>query len=379
MDGRGRNQRLPALSIGQRGANTMSVDTGVCARGQGGLPTARIVSYEGATDGLRFGTVYFGGGQQGFSRTFLWDRLADAVYLSNNRSPDGVPDLDPARVAACAGCCGGARELQGIRLGWEAPVDKAEHLLVLLALADIANDAGKVRAGAAYLAKKCRREERAIRRSLLALDELGVIEILDRPGKAPLITLAIPDEFMIRFGKDQELEAGKRGRPLKPPSTVEKPPLHGGGKPPSMVSDEPKTEPKKEPGEGVDAREIDPFDEWWKVYPLHVAKAAARKAFWVALSKFKCDTPLTAIIEATRRFAEEVSDRPRDKIPHPATWLNGERWNDEPDANRSQTDARRNLPTSPDRGAERHARNLGAMQLGAAEAANGRGGRRWRL
>lgn len=78
----------------------MSVDTGVCARGQGGLPTARIVSYEGATDGLRFGTVYFGGGKQGFSRTFLWDRLADVVRLSNNRSLNGVPDLDPARVAA---------------------------------------------------------------------------------------------------------------------------------------------------------------------------------------------------------------------------------------------------------------------------------------
>lgn len=135
-----------------------------------------------------------------------------------------------------------------------------------------------------------------------------------------------------------------------------------------------------EPGkEDVDAREVDPFEAWWEVYPRKVAKAGAQKAFWTALSKFKCDTPLTAMIEATRRFAEEVSDRPVGKIPHAATWLNGERWNDEPDANRSQTDDRRTLPTSPDRGAERHARNLGAMQLGAAEAANGRGGRRWRL
>lgn len=80
----------------------MSVDTGVRACTQVAPARARITSYSGNTDGLRFGMVYFCGGEQGFSRTFLWDRLADVVHLSKNRGVDSVPDPDPERVAAVA-------------------------------------------------------------------------------------------------------------------------------------------------------------------------------------------------------------------------------------------------------------------------------------
>lgn len=261
---------------------------------------------------------------------------------------------------------------------WEAPVEKAEHQHVLLALADIANDGGRVRAGAPYIAKKCRKEERAVRRALLALDAAGAISIQDRPGKVPLITLNIPDEFVVRFGKDQEHEVAKRGRPLKPPSTVAKTPLHDGGKPPPIVSDEPKTEPKEEPKSvSVDAREPDPFETWWPHYPRKVAKAAAIKPFWTAFSAFKCDTPLTALIEATDRFAEEVRGRPVDKIPHPATWLNGQRWNDEPGTNGSQTDGE-HQPKGVDRSADRAAARIEAM-VGGARQASTSGRRRWGL
>lgn len=160
----------------------------------------------------------------------------------------------------------------------------------------------------------------------------------------------------------------RRGENSSPPAPQSAAP--GGAK---VAAHNQGTEPGKE---DVDARS--PFERWWKVYPRKVAKAAAVKPFWAALAKFKCDTPLTALIEATERFAQEVGDRPVDKIPHPATWLNGERWNDEPDANRSQTDARRDLAI-PDRVGERQRSVLGPMQSGAAQALDGRGGRRWRL
>lgn len=84
-------------------------------------------------------------------------------------------------------------------------------------------------------------------------------------------------------------------------------------------------------------RASDPFEDWWKLYPRKVDKAEARKSFWKAASKVSFER----LCEATVRFAEEVKDRPRDKIPHPTTWLNHERWEDEAGENRSQTDDRR--------------------------------------
>lgn len=78
----------------------MCVDTGVRAPAQAALPRVNIISYEGHTDGLRYGTVYFFGYAQGFSRTYLWDRLADVVHLENGRPAESVPDLDPDRIAA---------------------------------------------------------------------------------------------------------------------------------------------------------------------------------------------------------------------------------------------------------------------------------------
>lgn len=35
------------------------------------------------------------------------------------------------------------------------------------------------------------------------------------------------------------------------------------------------------------------------------------------------------VITATREQSGEMLSRPKDKRPYPATWLNGERWEDE--------------------------------------------------
>lgn len=132
----------------------------------------------------------------------------------------------------------------------------------------------------------------------------------------------------------------------------------------------------------VKARESEPdaFEMWWPHYPRRVAKAAAVRPFWKALSTFKCDTPLTALIEATDRFAVEVKGREIEKIPHPATWLNGERWTDEPEANGGPIDGRgRGLPPSHSgtrpSASEQHAERVGAMLSGAMAAVDRR--KRW--
>ena len=66
------------------------------------------------------------------------------------------------------------------------------------------------------------------------------------------------------------------------------------------------------------------FDEFWKEYPRKVAKDNARRAW----AKQGC--ALEQVLPALRR-QRAGWDNPK-YIPHPATWLNGRRWEDETDA-----------------------------------------------
>jgi len=67
------------------------------------------------------------------------------------------------------------------------------------------------------------------------------------------------------------------------------------------------------------------FDDFWKAYPRKVGKDAARKA-WAA-KKPPLDETLAAI-EAQKGTDQWTKDGGK-FIPHPATWLNQGRWQDE--------------------------------------------------
>jgi len=69
---------------------------------------------------------------------------------------------------------------------------------------------------------------------------------------------------------------------------------------------------------------IDRFDTFWKHYPRKVAKPNALKA-WL---KLKPDDALTkTIISAISN--QNLASREQQFIPHPASWLNAQRWEDE--------------------------------------------------
>ena len=78
------------------------------------------------------------------------------------------------------------------------------------------------------------------------------------------------------------------------------------------------------------------FDDFWNTYPRKIAKGHARLAFERALKK----TDAVTILSAAAKFAETVEHKEKQYIPHPTTWLNGERWDDEIDdvSGRSNTD-----------------------------------------
>jgi hypothetical protein len=69
------------------------------------------------------------------------------------------------------------------------------------------------------------------------------------------------------------------------------------------------------------------FEEFWKAYPRKTNKGFARKVF----EKLKVDDAmLTKMIQAIYVQNKNVwKDKDQQYIPHPSTWLNGERWDDE--------------------------------------------------
>lgn len=79
------------------------------------------------------------------------------------------------------------------------------------------------------------------------------------------------------------------------------------------------------------------FDDFWKMYPRKIGKGAARKAFDKASHLVGVDKILGAVSE----YSKIVIDEGRDPkfIPHAATWLNQERYDDELEASRPTTSA----------------------------------------
>jgi hypothetical protein len=68
------------------------------------------------------------------------------------------------------------------------------------------------------------------------------------------------------------------------------------------------------------------FDEFWALYPRKVAKAVARKAFARLTEQQQLDACKAIDDHIVYWKVKEVE---LEFIPHPSTWLNGERWEDE--------------------------------------------------
>lgn len=70
--------------------------------------------------------------------------------------------------------------------------------------------------------------------------------------------------------------------------------------------------------------ELSAWDSFWLLYPRHVAKLAAKKA-WAKIDAAQHVPILTALVA----WRQVWRDKDPEYIPHPASWLNGERWEDE--------------------------------------------------
>jgi hypothetical protein len=79
------------------------------------------------------------------------------------------------------------------------------------------------------------------------------------------------------------------------------------------------------------------FEHWYESYPRKRGRGQALKAYKVARRKTNAETLLAAITQQ----APTLMAKGAEYVPYPATWLNGERWADQPDAPPPPTQVRR--------------------------------------
>lgn len=76
------------------------------------------------------------------------------------------------------------------------------------------------------------------------------------------------------------------------------------------------------------SRSLNGFDLFWSAYPRKIAKAAARKA-WEKTKGSRPELNTLLVALATQKCSAAWTRDGGQFIPHPATWLNAGRWDDE--------------------------------------------------
>lgn len=137
---------------------------------------------------------------------------------------------------------------------------------------------------------------------------------------------------VLTWDKHQKIDKPSRKHPL--PSDEGSAPIRrmfaeSSGTESSRVEGSRKEKHPHTPSKGVVHAFPPGFEEFWRAYPRKVGKDAAARAF----AKRKVDPALLAqMLAALKRQAPSLDHREGGRfIPHPSTWLNDGRWQDDPE------------------------------------------------
>jgi hypothetical protein len=76
----------------------------------------------------------------------------------------------------------------------------------------------------------------------------------------------------------------------------------------------------------IEKQQLAWFQKWWPIYWRHVARKPAWKAFQ---RHVRTESRFQQVVWATEQQKPAMMAREPDRRPHGATWLNGERWEDD--------------------------------------------------
>lgn len=218
---------------------------------------------------------------------------------------------------------------------WGRQCGSPSAKLILMCLADFANQDGECFPSNALLAEKTEQSPNTVRRRLQELEDQGLIE--RQPQHRPngsqtvdIIRLNMGQEARPEHGPRQEAPPPKlEGGPLPnwegAPATSERPPL------PTVGGPEPPYEPSSEPtpltphgGMGVGSADqgtmFDAFRAGWGVE----ASGASWPKAHAAWSRLGQDDRASALM-GLPRYLDDCRSKTR-KVCHPVTYLNERRW-----------------------------------------------------
>jgi hypothetical protein len=226
------------------------------------------------------------------------------------------------------------------RWAWSQPTGRSSSKLVLLALADRADDAGMAYPSIATLAADTDLDRKTVMPALAHLERLGLVVCARGVGKSTryqlILTAVTTVEPVPKTGQVQEAAPVPKTGPTSPkngtrtyqePITNLKTPFIPPPQPSAeVVADatvvEPTSKPKAKKPQTLPAG----FEDFWAAYPRKQAKQAALKAW----TKIKPSPELLdRILADVRHRHQHDPGWHRGFTPHPATYLNGARWEDD--------------------------------------------------
>lgn len=199
-------------------------------------------------------------------------------------------------------------------------IDKLAAIAADLFADDIERDAPETFARVSRGLRNLSESNRIIRYTVdstpyLSITNWGKHQRIDKPGKPRFprhdAANAVIRDTLARVSESVAPgteEQGNRGTGEQRRNTPSKPPASTPRQSPSM------------------------FDQFWEWYPRKVGKEAARKAW----DKARTKTDQQHIIDGIERYRLDPNLPGKEFIPHPATWLNDGRWDDEPLPERGQ-------------------------------------------
>lgn len=225
---------------------------------------------------------------------------------------------------------------------WKHSRAAGVDLLVMLALADFSNDQGESFPSLRTLAEKSRLTPRGVCKILDRLQAAGEVRRdRSRGGKNRRTRYSIKPSNSeqhsvnsIQRTANTEWESNETvnsgSHALNRQGTTNK---RGSTESDKPIPDSLSTKGNRKPTRPApDPAQLEAFTRFYEAFPLHVGRAEAEKA-WLTLNP---DTALAVtIVAAARRYAEGVRDTEPKYIKHPGPWLNGRRWEDEPEVHAS--------------------------------------------
>lgn len=209
---------------------------------------------------------------------------------------------------------------------------------VLISLADNANDQGVCWPSIPTIAKRVCASERAVQNAIKWLETAEVVTANRTNGRHTSYTVtpaaySPPQEVHPRTkctgegnAPAQQMHHTPEGNAGVPPQEMHQPP-HQVPSNRNKPSKEPSGNRQGAPAKSSKAAKAALFERFWQAYPRKAAKTDAEKAF----AKLGLDeAKLQVLLDAIAKQSGWPEWRDVTFIPHPATWLNGSRWLDEP-------------------------------------------------